>query len=85
MVKGVSRRVVLVRPEANDVFEQAIFLVRGDKLDGGEITGEMLLRQAEQAAQDVQQRRTDARTRFMPGALLGAAFVGLVWFLVSVL
>ena len=29
MVKGISRRVVVVRPDEHGVFEQAIFLVRG--------------------------------------------------------
>ncbi|MGO5028117.1 hypothetical protein [Candidatus Agathobaculum pullicola] len=28
MVKGISRRVVVVRPDEHGVFEQAIFLVR---------------------------------------------------------
>lgn len=28
MVKGVSRRVVVVQPDTHDLFEQAIFLVR---------------------------------------------------------
>ena len=31
MVKGISRRVVVVRPEHSKVFEEAIFIVR----DGG--------------------------------------------------
>ena len=83
MVKGVSRQVVLVRPEAGDLFEQAIFLVRGDKMDGGEITGEMLLRQAEAAAQGA--RKQKHSTSLLPGAALGAALVGLIWLLISVL
>lgn len=86
MVKGVSRQVVLVRPNESDVFEQAIFLVRGDRLSSSEITDEMLLRQAERAAADC----TDAQNRprkasLLPGMALGGAIVGLLWLLISIL
>lgn len=87
MVKGVSRQVVLVRPNDSDLFEQAIFLVRGDKLAQGEITDEMLLRQAENAAR---RSYADAQGDSSPlglflGAILGGGMVGLLWLLVSIL
>jgi len=48
MVKGTSKQVIVVRPEATDLFEQAIFILR-DPEHGG-ITDEKLLEQARKAA-----------------------------------
>ena len=36
MVKGISRRVVVVRPESGGPFEQAIFLVRDPAFPRGD-------------------------------------------------
>lgn len=37
MVKGVSRRVVVVQPDAHGLFEQAIFLVRDYTVPRGDV------------------------------------------------
>ena len=44
MVKGVTRQVVVVRSPDPELFEQAIFIVRGD--GAHTITEEEVLRQA---------------------------------------
>lgn len=40
MVKGVSRRVVVVEPDNRALFEQAIFLVRDHTVSQGEVLRE---------------------------------------------
>lgn len=40
MVKGISRRVVVVRPESGGPFEQAIFLVRDPAFPRGDAVRE---------------------------------------------
>jgi hypothetical protein len=50
MVKGVSRRVILVKSPDPKLFEQAIFIVREDALQGSGITAEKVLEEARQVA-----------------------------------
>lgn len=45
MVKGVSRQVIVVRPQDGKLYEQAIFILHEDAVD---VTDEMLLREAVQ-------------------------------------
>lgn len=40
MVKGVNRRVVVVRPETQDIFEQAIFFVRDSNVPRHDVVRE---------------------------------------------
>lgn len=85
MVKGVSRQVIVVRPPETRLFEQAIFLLRDDALDGG-VTDEQLLKQAHQAADSylrAAQLENPHRRRLaaVGWAALGAAVVGLTWIL----
>ena len=85
MVKGLSRRVVMVRyPEAG-VFEQALFFVRDDAAAARGVSADEVLAEACRIAQ----RQTGAgraRKRWPPLAylLLGAGSVGAAW-LVSLL
>lgn len=81
MVKGVSRRVVVVRPEEGASFEQAIFIVK----DG---SGQDVMREACAVAERyLRQSGTITRRwhrRFTLGqmflsACAGAGAVGLIW------
>ena len=80
MVKGINKRVIIVKAPENGLFDEAIFVVREDASRG--ITPEALLRQAQSTA-----GRYDARQRhplltrfaFPLYALLGAAVVGCAW------
>ena len=49
MVKGISRRVIVVRSPDPQYFEQAIFLLREDAPDGG-VSAQQVLRQAKEVA-----------------------------------
>lgn len=50
MVKGVSRRVILVRSPDPKLFEQAIFIVREDALRGEGVTEDKVLAEARRTA-----------------------------------
>ena len=75
MVKGISKQVILVRPQEEALFEQAIFIVR-DNVEG--ITEQALMKQARQAAENVQPRRS--RRSWETAAAFGAG-AGLTWLL----
>lgn len=79
MVKGISRRVVVVHPNDTRVFEQAIFVVR----EGGEHDA---LKEACAVAERYLQntvRRAPRRRYTLPQLLgaggVGACVTGLVW------
>ena len=71
MVKGVSRRVVVVQPEANSLFEQAIFFVR----DYG-APRDAVLREACRIADGYLPHRPRAPRRASFGGLLLAFLAG---------
>ena len=50
MVKGLSRKVIIVKSPDPKIFEQAIFIVRDDYLMNRGIDQKELLRQANEAA-----------------------------------
>ena len=78
MVKGISRRVVVVRPESGGPFEQAIFLVRDPAFPRGDA-----VREACRIAEGcLGSRRVSAR--LLPAAFaLGALTASLVHLLAS--
>ena len=49
-VKGVARRVVIVRSPAESVFEEAIFIVREEAERSGGVSREEVLSEARRAA-----------------------------------
>ncbi len=83
MVKGVSRRVVVVRPERGDLFEQAIFIVRDGEREGR--SPDDILREACVIAEECTHRR---RSRVLPAlmsAAAGAAAVGAAWLTTAII
>lgn len=85
MVKGVARRVVVVKSPDPKQFEQAIFLLREEALSG-EAPEEQVLRQAQQVANEyLRQAAPQSRKRrlLLPGlcTLAGAVIASLFWFL----
>ena len=80
MIKGVSRRVIVVRAPDTTLFEQAIFLLRED---APEVSDAQVLRQACRAADDYVRARAKKRPRrSWRGVLLmmaGAGITGLCW------
>lgn len=83
LVKGVARRVIVVKSPDPKLFEQAIFLVREDALRGGS-SPDQVLREAQQVA-DGYLQRTSAKSKlgFFSSPLLfggvGAALASLAW------
>lgn len=83
MVKGIAKRIVVVRfPDAR-VFEQAIFIVREDAAMRTGVSAEQVLGEACRVAEGYMQRNTKPhRLRKMFPTLYvvaGALLMGLAW------
>ena len=82
MVKGVSRRVIVVDSPDPQVFEQAIFILSGD---GAGVSQQQLVDQAVRIAKNYARCQGLPRRRVrVPGwlwAAIGAAAIGLTWLL----
>lgn len=83
MVKGVSRRVIVVRtPDPR--FEQAIFLLREDVLGAEGVSAEQVMEEARQVAAGYLRRNTSkgrwmGRMSILLSLLAGAGASSLVW------
>ena len=78
MVKGISRRVVVVDSPDQRFFEQAIFIVRNDAAGEG-VTARELVEEARRVARNY---AGGDHGRYLSPAvytLMGAAGIGLVW------
>lgn len=74
MVKGISRRVIVVRHPDRRLFEQAIFIVREDALSVGGVTADQVLEEARRVADGYVRRSALKRHRpWLPTLLTGAA------------
>ena len=84
MVKGTTKKVIVVRSPDPKIFEQAIFIVRGDFLNSGS-SAENVLKEAERVANDyIKESVGERRPVFekIPAPLfgvLGALAIVLVW------
>ncbi len=86
MVKGISRRVIVVDSPDPRIFEQAIFIVRNEAASGsGGITSQQLVDQAVRIAKNyVRSHGGSSSTagRRLPSwlwAVLGGTAMGLLW------
>ena len=87
MVKGISRRVVVVDSPDRRFFEQAIFIVRNDAAGEG-VTSRELVEEARRVARSYTgaSGRWGRVLRNLPPAiytLLGSAGVELIWLLTT--
>ena len=88
MVKGISRRVVVVDSPDQRYFEQAIFVVRNDAAGEG-VTAQALVEEARRVARNYaggdHGRFSRAWRELTPAVytLIGAGGIGLVWMLAS--
>ena len=91
MVKGISRRAVVVDSPDPQIFEQAIFILRNDALSQTGITPEQVVREACRVARGYSDANGGPRRRCwqsLPAvcyAALGAGGVGLAWLLAVML
>ena len=88
MVKGISRRVVVVDSPDQRFFEQAIFIVRNDA--GGEgVTARELVEEARRVARGYTgaSRLSRAWRELNPlvYTLIGAGSIGRVWLIVTLI
>ena len=86
MVKGLSRKVIIVKSPDPKIFEQAIFIVRDDYLHSQGVGKKELLRQAKQAASGyVNQTYGWHRFRnlhpFVYG-VMGAGVISVMWLVI---
>lgn len=90
MVKGISRRVVVVDSPDQRFFEQAIFIVRNDAAGEG-VTARDLVEEARKVAKNYaggnHGKFSRAWRELSPAVftLMGAAGIGLVWLLVTLI
>ena len=86
MVKGTSRRVIVVDSPDTDLFEQAIFIVRNDAMDRGGVTAQQLVDEACRVARSCGRSHISAgesRLRSKPAfwGAVGAGAIALAWLL----
>ena len=87
MVKGISRRVVVVDSPDQRFFEQAIFIVRNDAAGEG-VTARDLVEEAKRVARNYTGNDHGKFSRAwrdlspLVYTFMGAAAIGLVWLLV---
>lgn len=84
MVKGVERRVIVVKSPDRRLFEQAIFIVKEDAFSGQGVTAEQVLAEAQRVADGYVRRNSRLGKRLLrippPAyAAAGAAAATLVW------
>lgn len=87
MVKGTSRRVIVVDSPDTELFEQAIFIVRNDILSERGVTAQMLVDEACRVARSCARASPTGRRGLLSRAkplfygALGALGIGLAWLL----
>ena len=89
MVKGVSRRVIVIKSANLHLFDEAIFIVKEDALRDGGVTGDEIIKQAQEVADNYVRlhlhRRWLSKIPSPAFAALGAAFTALIWLLTQVI
>ncbi len=79
MVKGISRQVIVVHPHGEELFDQAIFILKDAVVRQG-VTDEMLMKQAQQAIRSAGRGGKRKLWHYGPAwACGGAAVTGLAW------
>ena len=83
MVKGISRRVIVVKAPVHGIFEQAIFFVGEGPFSGTEVDAENILREACAVADDYVRTHCAPSHRFLSKSALTAVVSSLLTLLAS--
>ena len=84
MVKGVSRQVIVVQSPGEELFDQAIFILKDEAVEKG-VTDEVLLKQAQQAIRCGQGKKRKLWLYGPVWACGGAVVTGLLWLMTVML
>ena len=84
MVKGVSKQVIVVHSPGEELFDQAIFILKDDAVSKG-VTDEMLLKQAQQAIRSGSGKKRKLWLYGPVWACGGAVLTGLAWLITAML
>lgn len=89
MVKGISKRVVLIKSPANTLFEEAIFILKEDALDREGVDADRIMKEACTVANNyVHKHCSRKKVTWLPAASLvacGATITGLIWWISTIL
>lgn len=83
MVKGISRQVIVVHAPNEELFDQAIFILKDGAVGKG-ITDEILLKQAQQAIRSGGGNRRRLSLYGPVWAFGGALLTGLAWLICAI-
>lgn len=83
MVKGVSRQVIVVHAPNEEMFDQAIFILKDDAVGKG-VTDEMLMKQAQHAIRQIGGKKRRLSLYGPVWACAGALITGLAWLICTI-
>ena len=81
MVKGISRQVIVVDAPVTELFEQAIFILKDQVVDGGGVSEDMLLKEAKKLMGTSVHKKRKLWLYGPLWACIGALLMGAVWLL----
>lgn len=88
MIKGMSRRVIMVESPDPELFENAIFILRNEVFSKGTAPDD-ILKQAQRIADEYVRTNVEKKKRrlspllcALAGALAGGGIFGLLWLLI---
>lgn len=82
MVKGISRQVIVLHSPEQQLFEQAIFILKENAVGKGGVTDDVLLQEARRLISNPQKRKLLSSGPVW--ACGGALLTGLAWLLTAV-
>ena len=83
MVKGVSKQVIVVHAPDEKLFEQAIFILKENAVDGGGVTDDALLKEAKRLIGVSGRRKKGLWLTGPAWACGGALITGAVWLITA--
>lgn len=88
MVKGISKRIILIKSPDKRVFDEAIFIVKDDAVTSGITQADILHEAQEVACRYIKNHSGKSFFSRLPPpafAMLGASATGLLWLLTSII